>query len=121
MDNQEKESSTFKLVVYGTLKSGRGAYHSSTIIGKPKEVELKGYDMYSLGGFPGVIPGDHSIKAEVHEYPMHLLPSLDAYEGVPTLYQRHRIKVDGEFAFIYLFTNEEELRGEYALVEDGVW
>lgn len=111
---------TFKLAVYGTLKKNHGAYHASAIIGEPKEVQLTGYDMYSLGGFPGVIPGDGTVQAEVHEYPDQLLPALDRYEGEGSLYKRKTIKVDGEEVFIYLFMNEDSLK-QNAQVVDGIW
>jgi gamma-glutamylcyclotransferase (GGCT)/AIG2-like uncharacterized protein YtfP len=61
--------------------------------------------MYDLGNFPGVVTleGENTFEADIMRIPVNYLPSLDQYEGVPSLYQRLPISTDFGPASIYIF------------------
>ena len=48
---------------------------------------MKG-DMYSLGGFPGVVDGEGDVDGEVYRINDGHLDPLDRLEGHPTFYRR---------------------------------
>lgn len=52
--------------------------------------------MFSLGGFPGVVPGgDTVIEGEVYEVDAAILVMLDQFEGHPRFYRRTLLQLDG--------------------------
>jgi gamma-glutamylcyclotransferase (GGCT)/AIG2-like uncharacterized protein YtfP len=114
-----------KLFVYGTLKKGNERHHylkGCQFIGYGK---AKGFILYDLGEFPGMIKGDGEVAGEVYEVPESLLKEIDWVEGVPDLFRRELIEVlleDGQivsaYAYIYNETNEDERNDETILDED---
>lgn len=72
-----------KLFVYGTLKKGKGNHGyigGSSVVSRRTFVE--GYQMYSLGGFPGVVKDDSSlIYGEVYSIDNKTLEGCDYLEG----------------------------------------
>ena len=86
------------LFVYGTLRHNQrnSVYHglsgSCTVI---ENVVLPGHNLYDLGAFPGIKPGDGSVVGDVFMVPDDLWDSLDAYEGVPNLYTRQPVDIAG--------------------------
>ena len=45
----------------------------------------KGFALYDLGAYPGMVPGDGVVHGEVYEIPEGLLRWLDWVEGAPFL------------------------------------
>lgn len=114
-----------RLGVYGTLKKGNRLNYvlkDSKFLG---EIEIPGFDMYSLGYYPAIERGSGSILAEIYEVSDRVLKLTDSIEGFvqensPYNYY-NRIKVDTDtFGPIYLyeFPRASEL-GTY--IEDGIW
>src|SRR5215469_16772056 len=57
------------LAVYGTLRNG-GHLHERFMTGASpisEEIELQGYEMFSLGGYPYVTAGKGKITVEVYD------------------------------------------------------
>lgn len=83
-----------KVFVYGTLKQGYGNHRVMEMSGgrflyrAMTEIE---FDLISLGGFPGMIPGEHRVLGEVYE--VDRIGPLDSLEGHPSFYRRTPITV----------------------------
>lgn len=81
--------------VYGTLMRGgrlHGVLTESRYCGNAR---LRGYTMFDLGWFPGIVrSGGHGeVHGEVYEVDDDTLANLDRIEGTPHLYQRKAVKV----------------------------
>jgi len=89
------------IFVYGTLKRGWG---NNAIIHDQKFVDTAitspDFQMYTLGGFPGVVLGDNHILGEVWEVDDVAFDRCDRLEGHPNFYKRKQI-------FVALDKNEE--------------
>ena len=110
-----------KLFVYGTLMNDSGL--AATIEG----------DMFDLGPYPGVIPGDGTVVGELHDYASMSdaeweaqLVNFDRYEGVGSgLYRREKVFAtlgDGTEVetWVYFYGDADELR-QTTPVPDGAW
>jgi gamma-glutamylcyclotransferase (GGCT)/AIG2-like uncharacterized protein YtfP len=67
------------------------------------------YRLYDCGPYPALVEdadGGESIKGELWHVDSAALPRLDAFEGVPTLFQRRAIEIQGvpgaTFAYFYV-------------------
>ena len=72
----------YKVAVYGTLRQGNGnniLLSNSNFLGKGKT--LPKFEMFSLGGFPGITEGSTRITVEVYEVDSDTLSRLDRLEG----------------------------------------
>lgn len=82
------------IFVYGTLMNGQGAHdrlNGARFLGK---AVLRDYEMFSLGGFPGIQPcAGVSVVGELYEIEDETLSNIDAYEGEGSLYNREIVKV----------------------------
>ena len=113
--------------VYGTLMSGE-ANHSylndSTCLGK---AIIEGYDMYDVGWYPAIIPGEGMVIGELYQVPKEDMPSIDMLEGEGTLYAKKcetvtDSKGNTSFAFVYIYLRDcSDLKRISAWNEDYVW
>ena len=87
-----------KLFVYGTLKRGKcrspvlaRQRYLGTAVTRPK------YRLYDLGAYPGLVPHEdgRAIEGELWEVNDECLAQLDAIEGVPTLFDRVTVELEG--------------------------
>lgn len=99
-----------QVLVYGTLMSGEtnhGLLRNSTLLGV---TALEGYEMYNVGWYPAIIPGDSFIIGELYQGPVEDIPSIDTLEGEGYLYEKRcvRIVVNGKptFAFVYVYLRD---------------
>jgi len=86
------------LFVYGTLRASHpnSVYHGlAGSCDVTKDVVLPGFNLYDLGSFPGVRPGEGSVVGDVFMVPEELWDRLDQYEGVPHLYTRETVELTG--------------------------
>lgn len=126
MQKGKEEMSKEPLFVYGSLKRG---YPNSWILGpiQHEEAETKaGYEIYNVGGFPGMIRAHHpfssssTVKGEVVEVEWELLMRLDRFEGHPTFYRREKIKLkSGKKVWAYMWRGDKESLG--VKMEGGKW
>ena len=113
-----------KVAVYGSLKQGYGNHGVMQRAGGQlvsTEV-IHGFNMYSLGGFPGIKPGNGSIHIEV--YTVEDMQPLDYLEGynpnnpMGGLYNRTTIQTSTGAAWIYIYNGHVSAS---SLIADGVW
>ena len=111
------------VVVYGTLKQGFGNH---VVMDRAKgtfisEVDIPGYEMYSLGAFPAVAPAADLVHGELYE--VEDMEPLDRLEGFPHLYNRQKTQVySPESNVVYLawiYFMEEPPSS--TVVESGTW
>ena len=113
------------VAVYGTLLNGFGNHRlleASRFLGHSQVV---GFDMYSLGGFPVIVPADHerAIKTEVYEVDDRVMSSLDMLEGYPNFYNRQQVEVmtDEGVKAAWIYFMQEPPYEELHLVANGDW
>ena len=111
-----------KLFVYGTLKlTPHGVPHhllaDAVLIDSLAMVQG---NLYDLGAFPGYKKGEGTVHGELYEIDNpYTWQRLDAYEGVPHLYQRIKVFTnDGQETYIYEYQGEP--REEHRIV-GGAW
>jgi gamma-glutamylcyclotransferase (GGCT)/AIG2-like uncharacterized protein YtfP len=123
-----------KILVYGTLRVGQGAYHtfglnySTTHLG---QVRIPG-SMYHLGGFPGVVldGNEEGVLCDVLEITdaaaaPEVVRRLDAYEGYRTdspdnsLYLRREVTA-GEFGQASIYEINRNM-DERPRINGGDW
>ena len=111
--------------VYGTLKKGHGNHRlleNSRFIG---EDSITGFDMYSTGGFPAVIPGDGVVFGELYEVTPEELESLHRLEGYresdpdTSMYIPNVVETDGGHSCLTYIWNYDYK--DLPRVEGGVW
>ena len=108
--------------VYGSLRKGYGlspVLSSSEFVAdvqtKPK------YTMYSVGAFPCITKsGDTSIVGEIYKVDLATLRRLDMIEGVPQLYMKSVVEVDGYDDVIAYFFTKKNAEG-LTKVDNGDW
>ncbi len=86
------------------------------------EVRVPGHVMHSLGEYPGVVPGEGEITAELYELPRPgVLGVLDEVEGLgldPPAYRRELVDVGGAPAWMYIYNGDLAGRDR---VDSGDW
>lgn len=114
-DNPEKRH---KILVYGTLRKNNGNYSRLLADGKGDFIRqeiVKGYEMYSNGGFPYCIPVDDessTIVGEIYLVNDAVLRSLDGLEGVSSQhYERLPVKgMEDEGVEMYIPYNRDRVK-----------
>jgi len=108
----------YPLFTYGTLKKGFGLHEALEDSPFIEDAEVKGFRMYSLGGFPGVKRDEKAgtIRGEIYEVTPRLLRRLDHIEGA---YHRDLYPTTtGKWVGIYVYNGSVKGLKE---VKDGVW
>lgn len=108
--------------VYGTLKKGFGNHGvlnpGSQFICKDR---IRGWDMYSLGGFPAITEGTGEISGELYSVDEKVLARCDILEGYPNFYDRMIVRTaSGMRAWVYFINDLNNCRS-YGKVDGGVW
>lgn len=76
------------VAVYGSLRSGMGNHVLLEHVQDHKVGHVLGYDMYSCGGFPALVPSRYGVATvEVYEVDDATLRRLDQLEGYSNGYQ----------------------------------
>lgn len=109
-----------KLLAYGTLRAGHAnsARFGLDKCSVQKNVQLPGYQLFNLGWFPGIRPGDGVVTGDLFDITNDMLPALDAYEGAPRLYTRETVKVGDVEAFVYVYHQPID---QSQLIATGDW
>ena len=110
------------VAVYGSLRKGMGNHpllerNDAQLLSTER---VKGWDMYSLGGFPYITPSDTDgeITIEVYVCPITAMRPLDNLEGYPSFYNRKLIDTSKGQAWIYFIEDYGNTRSP---VTDGDW
>jgi len=109
------------LFVYGSLKLG---FRHAGMLGAAVRVGpalAQPYRLVRYREYPAMLAAAQGVVyGELAFVDRALLSVLDEFEGCPTLYQRHTIRlVDGTEAQAYLIS--DELARGYAAIPDGIW
>lgn len=106
-----------KVLVYGTLRTG----------GQTETVTIRGYKMFDLGWYPGVIYSgniDDSIVCELHEVDDETLKDLDDFEGYykddldNSLYLRRNYGLSTTDCELYVYNRQVR---EHPRILSGDW
>ena len=103
---------THKVFVYGSLKRGYGNNNflsDSKFVGEDVTKD-NNYNLFSFGGFPGVIKGGgEKVLGELWEVDDDTLGHLDSLEGNGSFYQREIVPLEsGEEAYMYITMGGED-------------
>ena len=83
------------------------------------------FQMFDLGRYPAVLPGDAVVVGEVYLACETVLARLDAFERVPELYVRQETTLDvGGSAWIYVYSaaiGDVHFRERFPSVPRGDW
>ena len=110
----KQEISHYSVFVYGTLMQGESNHdyylRDSSCKGK---ATVSGFEMYDIGYFPGIVPGEGTVPGELFEVDEDTLQSLDGLEGEGSLYIRKPVQVTLEtgekvFASIYVYNGNTD-------------
>lgn len=106
------------IFVYGTLKRGWGnnaIIHDQEFLGKAKTLNDH-FQMYTLGGFPGVVRGEKEISGEAWLVDDAAFVRCDRLEGNPSFYKREEVDIiienykaaldELETAWIYIYQGD---------------
>ena len=126
----KKDVNTTLIATYGTLRSGNGNKYAITSHGKDAYEEIgitkiKGWKLYSLGGFPGAsIDPNKELVVEVYKVNDAALRSVRNLEGYDpdrddnTFY--NEVEVDTKFGKCKMYEYVDG-QGNCPLIEDGDW
>ena len=102
------------VAVYGSLLSGMGNHRLLESSQKIGSTLVTGFDMYSFGAFPVIVPGerDKAVSVEVYQVDKQTFERLDRLEGYPSFYDRQQVEVnfhDGvRVAWIYFMAKKPQ-------------
>ena len=111
------------IFVYGTLRRGE---RNHAQMGRARFLRsattAPRYQLVNLGSYPALLEGgDTAVHGEIYEVDDHYLPQLDAFEDVPSLYERKRVEmaVPGLDALGYVM--RPETAGDASRIASGDW
>ena len=118
--------------VYGTLKVG-GLFATQFDDFRINSVnaEIEGYDLFDLGSFPGIKPGNGKVIGELHEYrnPEEVTKNMDRIEGYQPelkdgMYLRRRVSVkteDGKIKETNIYVFNLRIPDRAKKITSGIW
>ncbi|AEH23209.1 AIG2 family protein [Thermodesulfobacterium geofontis OPF15] len=112
-----------KLFVYGTLRKGECRHSTLADCKFLGYAKAKGFLLYNVSSFPGMVQGEGEVIGEVYEIPESLLERLDLIEGVPELFKRELIEVvleDGTIISVYAYLYNKGVDNKL-LIPSGNW
>jgi len=117
------------LFLYGTLMRGLDAMDSlsaNSCLQFLREAQVRG-QLYDLGSYPGLLPGQGLVRGEVYEVLNPRIWSiLDPYEDylpgneTGSLYLREQLELSDGSGRVWTYIYNEKV-GEHSLIADGDW
>jgi gamma-glutamylcyclotransferase (GGCT)/AIG2-like uncharacterized protein YtfP len=109
------------IFVYGTLRRGQSNHCQ---LGPSRFVSYAStaprYELVDLGGYPALLEGGRDVvRGELFEVPDSWLSHLDAFEDVPTLYER--VPVQLAHAQVLGYVMRREVAGDAPRIASGDW
>ncbi|AUX94863.1 gamma-glutamylcyclotransferase family protein [Mixta gaviniae] len=92
-----------RIIVYGSLRRKQGNSHWMTNAQWLGDHQIEGYDLYNLGHYPGVVPGEGSVYGEVYRIDASTLGELDALRTSGGEYKRQLIQTPYGSAWLYVY------------------
>ena len=92
-----------RIIVYGSLRRKQGNSHWMTNAQWFGDHQIEGYDLYNLGLYPGVVPGEGTVYGEVYRIDASTLGELDALRTSGGEYKRQLIQTPYGSAWMYVY------------------
>ncbi|WP_241606330.1 gamma-glutamylcyclotransferase family protein [Rosenbergiella epipactidis] len=92
-----------RIIVYGSLRRKQGNSHWMTNAQWLGDYQVEGYELYNLGHYPGVIPGEGTIEGEVYRIDATTLGELDALRTKGGEYKRQLVSTPYGSAWMYIY------------------
>lgn len=92
-----------RIIVYGSLRRKQGNSHWMTNAQWLGDMQIEGYELYSLGHYPGVIPGEGTVYCEVYRIDATTLGELDALRTKAGEYKRQLMQTPYGSAWLYVY------------------
>jgi gamma-glutamylcyclotransferase (GGCT)/AIG2-like uncharacterized protein YtfP len=111
------------MLFFGSLRKNSKRGYNFDRFGKGsqkyiKDIELSGYEMYSLTYYPAICKGNGKVKFELHKVDNHAAEMINGME-LGAGYTPVKINVDNIEATFYMM-DKEKLKGREK-VESGDW
>ncbi len=107
-----------RIFVYGSLRHKQGNSHWMTNAQLLGAFSIEGYQLYSLGHYPGAVPGEGSVYGEVYRIDASTLAELDDLRTQGGEYKRQLIQTPYGSAWMYVY---QRPTGGLTLIESGDW
>ena len=119
--NHAKKINPIDVFVYGTLRKGQGNHQFLEKAEFRGRTRISG-TMYNLGPFPAVANTKEGvIHGEVYRVSEEQLANLDALEGNPDYYHRHRVNCSLGKVWAYFMPHPRLKEQHYPVIESGDW
>ena len=107
-----------RIFVYGSLRRKQGNSHCMTNAQWLGDHRVEHYQLYSLGHYPGAVPGDGNVQGEVYRIDAATLSELDALRTAGGEYKRQLIQTPYGSAWMYVYQRSVEGR---TFIPTGNW
>lgn len=107
-----------RIFVYGSLRRKQGNSHWMTNAQLMGEHTEKNFVLYSLGHYPGAVPGEGGVIGEVYRIDASTLSELDALRTQRGEYKRHLIQTPYGSAWMYVYQRSVD---GLTRIESGNW
>jgi len=107
-----------RIFVYGSLRRKQGNSHWMTNAQWLGDHHVENYELYSLGHYPGVVPGEGSVSGEVYRIDASTLSEIDALRTVGGEYKRQLIQTPYGSAWMYVYQRPVD---GLTRIESGNW
>lgn len=97
-----------RIFVYGSLRRKQGNSHWMTNAQWLGAHSVDDYQLYSLGHYPGAVPGEGTVHGEVYRIDASTLAELDALRTKGGEYARHLIQTPYGSAWMYVYQRSVE-------------
>ena len=92
-----------RIFVYGSLRHKQGNSHWMTNAQLLGDFSIDNYQLYSLGHYPGAVPGNGTVHGEVYRIDNATLAELDALRTRGGEYARQLIQTPYGSAWMYVY------------------
>ena len=107
-----------RIFVYGSLRTKQGNSHWMTNALLLGNYNIENYQLYSLGHYPGAVPGEGKVLGEVYRIDASTLAELDALRTQGGEYRRQLIQTPYGSAWMYVYQRSVE---NLTRIESGNW
>lgn len=107
-----------RIIVYGSLRRKQGNSHWMTNGQWLGDHLIDGYELYSLGLYPGVVTGSGQVYCEVYRVDASMLGELDALRTKGGEYKRELVSTPYGSAWLYVY--QRSVKGKKR-IDSGDW
>ncbi|RWR02897.1 gamma-glutamylcyclotransferase [[Pantoea] beijingensis] len=107
-----------RIIVYGSLRRKQGNSHWMTNAQWLGDHQIEGYELYSLGHYPGIVRGEGQVYCEVYRVDASTMAELDALRTKGGEYKRELLQTPYGTAWIYVYQRSIDGRQR---IDSGDW